>query len=528
MPPSIPVLIVGAGPSGLMLACELARRNVPFRLIDKKQEPTQSSNATWVQPRTLEIFDLLGIIDPFLHHGNPCDSLQFYINGEPVCDLPVSGIVTPYPFMMMLPQSYTERFLTEKLTSLGGEIEWGVNLTGVLHTESGVNCNLTNADGEIEMLTCDWLVGADGSNSSVREFCGVSFAGEDLSEQFIVADATIESSGLSKKSIHLFFEPGMIFAAFPLGHDKYRITANLHLPYPRKLFTDHEVIEMAQERAHGAYYVKKVEWISPFWVHSKVVKKMRHGSVFLVGDAAHIHSPVGGQGMNTGIQDAFNLGWKLAMVIQGKAKPTLLDTYHEERYPIAHRVVRDTERATKLMLSENGFTKSLQTFADHLTLPLSRAIETQLETLTELNVRYENSLAVDQANVSGQSLYQGVRAPDVLFGSHSRLYDGWRDGSHHALLFLGVAPSEAKVKAAKDLQAHLQEKFKLPLTVVTREPLPGFPNALLDEAGHAHETYHASTPMLYVIRPDNVIAYASKSVDLDALQAFLNRYFIFM
>lgn len=521
-----PVMIVGAGPTGLTLACELKRRGVDFRLIEQKQEPIQTSNATWIQPRTLEIFDLMGVIAPVLRRGNVCESLQFYIHGQEVCRLPLQSLPTPYPYALMLSQSETEKILTQHLHQLGGEIERGIQLTGVSVDDAHVLCELKNAEGEIETASCDYLLAADGANSSVRDYCGLHFLGEDIAEQFIVADATIES-GLSKKAMHLFFDQGSLFAAFPMGHQEYRITANLHLPYSRKLFTAKEVIEMAQERAHGAYLVKNVEWISPFWIHSKVVKNMQHGSLFLLGDAAHVHSPVGGQGMNTGIQDAFNLGWKLSLVLQGKAPASLLETYHEERYSVIHDVVRETEMMTKMILQEEDFLKKLNEFSASLTEPLPRHIETELHRWTQLAIHYKKSHAIDYENISGDSLQQGTRAPDACLGDEARLYDHWRDGAYHLLVFLDDASTPTKIDMILKMQAEIRAHFaEIKVDVIVKTAVPELPQALLDMDGDAHRVYHANELMIYLVRPDNMIAYVQKTLALSELKQVLKRWLI--
>lgn len=521
-----PILIVGAGPSGLVMACELQRRGVKFRFIEQKEEPIHTSNATWIQPRTLEILDLMGLVGPFLQKGNICHAMQFYVQGREAFQLPFDQLPTTYPFALMVPQSWTEKFLTHHLESQGGAIERGVTLSGVTLQGDQAICNLTHPNGEIEMLSCDYLIAADGSNSSVREFCDLSFAGEDLTEQFIVADATIES-GLSKKEIHLFFEPGLIFAAFPLGHQKYRITANLHLPYPRKLFTAAEVIDMAQERAHGAYYVKHVEWISPFWIHSKVVQQLRHGPIFLMGDAAHVHSPVGGQGLNMGIHDAFNLGWKLAMVVKGEAGAALLDSYHDERYSVIHEVVHETESATKTIMTENDFTTKLQTFSETVKSPLPKSIENKLEHLAQLNIHYKKSHAIDYTNIGGDALLQGMRALDANLNDHERLYDCLQDGAFHALLFLGREPASMNIEAVKKLELALASSFpSVKLDIISKTPVPELPRAHLDSFGEAHQRYHAHEPVLYLVRPDNMIAYIQKTFIFSGLERLLKQWLV--
>ena len=411
----VPVLIVGAGPTGLMMACELARRSIPFRLFDKKSERTLSSNATWIQTRTIEIFDQMGIVDRFLKAGHTCDAINLYIEGKQITKIPLNTIDSIYPFILMLPQSETEKIMNDYLNELHIQVERSLELVDIKIDKNTILSTIKHPDGHTETVTSDWLVACDGANSMIREKCGLHFPGEDLTEQFIVADASIDFSFMPKNEIHFFFDQGTIFAAFPLGSNKYRIAANLHLDYTRKIFTEREIIEIVQERAHGQYYVTNVAWISSFWIHGKLAEHMRHGPVFLAGDAAHLLSPAGGQGMNTGLQDAHNLAWKLALVIQGHANPSLLDSYELERYPIVKASVDQNEYFTKIALYDDTFLTKVNQFSQELShdqIALSKKIG---DSLTQIDIKYEHSPVIDyEENAKDKSPTVGERAPDVV------------------------------------------------------------------------------------------------------------------
>ena len=357
---NLPVLIVGAGPTGLMMAAILARYGINFRIIDKKSERTPGSNATWIQTRTLELFDQLGVLDKFLKVGHRCDAINFYEDGKHLSQLSLKNIESIYPFILTLPQNKTEELLEEYLKGFNCGVERSVELIDIKYDSDIVTSTLKNTDGYADIVKSNWLIACDGANSLVREKCGFHFPGEDLTEQFIVADATIDFSYLSKDEMHFFFDPGTVLTAFPLGSNRYRLAGNLHFELPRKSFYDVEVIEMVQERAHGNYYVSDVSWVSSFWIHGKASESMRKGPIFLAGDAAHIHSPAGGQGMNIGLQDAYNLAWKLALVIKAKAKLSLLETYHIERYPVIYESVEQNEFYTKLALFDKDFLAKLK------------------------------------------------------------------------------------------------------------------------------------------------------------------------
>ncbi|MBX3709703.1 MAG: FAD-dependent monooxygenase [Gammaproteobacteria bacterium] len=521
----LPVLIVGAGPTGLMVACELARYGVSFRIVDKKAEPTLSSNATWIQSRTIEIFEHIGMANRFIKLSNRCHAINLYFDGKSLVKIPLKYIDSKYPYILILPQSETEQLLNQRLEELDHKVERSVELINVEQRDDGVVSEVRYADGHMEKISSNWLIACDGANSTVREKCGIFFPGEDLSEQFIVADADIESF-MSKNEAHVFLGQATLFAAFPLASGKYRITANLHLDYPRRNFSEREVIEMVQERAQGAYYVKAASWISSFWIHSRVVNHMRQDRIFLVGDAAHVHSPAGGQGMNSGIQDAYNLAWKLALVIQEKAVPSLLDSYHMERYPIIQNIVKQTEYYTKMALSDDLFLENLHRFTEKIKNNETRVSKKIGEQLTQLNIRYKNSPIIDYENVSGTSLLQGIRAPNIVIDSSTQLYDFFQNTKHNILFFTGLTLRKGKLTKLIELQKSLNEMYGdlINIYIVTRDIHLDMDNVILDLNGMVHQCYKIKHSAVYIIRPDNYIAYCAKNFDLEYIDRFLKRY----
>src|SRR5579885_81469 len=434
----LPVLIVGAGPTGLMAACELARHGIPFRIIDKKAEPTLASNASWIQTRTIELFDLAGLSSRFLRISQNCKAINLYSRGEQIVKIPLDLIKSTYPFVTMLPQSDTENLLISRLSEFGKQVERELELVDIQQQDNKVVSTIKRPNGRQEEIISHWLIACDGANSTVRNKCKIYFPGEDLREQFIVADAEIDSL-TSKNEIHMFFDQNTVFFAFPLGGNRYRISANLNMRYPRKIFSEVEIIELAQERAHGAYYVKKVAWISPFWIHSKVVSNLRDGSIFLAGDAAHTLSPASGQGMNTGLQDAINLAWKLALVINGKAVPSLLDTYQEERHPVISDVVDLNEKYTKFALFDNDSQKKLLKFSKQLAHDDGKVSDKIASYITQINICYRHSSIVDfTGKINANGPQQGERAPDVNITRSKRLYDFLRNTKHNVMIFAGL------------------------------------------------------------------------------------------
>lgn len=520
---NLPVLIIGAGPTGLMMASILAHYGITFRIIDKKPERTLASNATWIQTRTLDLLDQMGILKKFLKIGQRCDAINFYEEGKFSSQLSLKYIDSIYPFILTLPQSKTEELLEEHLKELNYSVERDIELVDIQYDLDNVTSTLKFANGHTDAIISNWLIACDGANSIVREKCGFHFLGEDLTEQFMVADATINFSYIPKDEMHFFFDPGTVLAAFPLGSNRYRLAGNLQFDSPRKSFYEKEVIDMVQERAHGNYYVTDVSWVSPFWIHGKISESLRKGPIFLAGDAAHIYSPAGGQGMNTGIQDAYNLAWKLALVIQGKAKSSMLDSYQIERYPAIQEAVEQNEFYTKLALFDRNFLTKLKKFSSELSNnnPLNTKIGNQL---TQLNIKYEESPII---NYECKSIIKpGQRAPNVKTNK-TTIYHYLNNIKHHLLIFIGKNPTDELWKNISTITKYLENQFinLFSIHIIYSEQLNNY-STILDNDGHIHDAYQIQVPTIYIIRPDTYIAHVSEDFNVESLDKFLKLYFV--
>ena len=337
------VLIAGAGPTGLTLACELARRSVPFRLVDAALAPFNGSRGKGLQPRTLEVFDDIGIVHDVLTSGALYP--RFRVHAGPL-SIPVwrmskqrtSTSDTPYPNLWMIPQWRTEEILRARLGTFGGAVEYGVALTSFNQDEDLVQAILTRTDGAVEQVHARFLVGCDGGHSAVRKSLGLRFEGEALEGQRLIA-ADVELEGLDRDHWHLWpLAKGCVLTLCPLpGTAYFQLAAPLSTRAPAPEISEDGLRSLIAAATGGRVHVKSVAWMSLYRPQVRMVDRYRVGRVFVAGDAAHVHPPAGGQGLNTGVQDAYNLGWKLAHVSTG-APDGLLDTYEAERLPVAAAV----------------------------------------------------------------------------------------------------------------------------------------------------------------------------------------------
>jgi 2-polyprenyl-6-methoxyphenol hydroxylase-like FAD-dependent oxidoreductase len=355
---STEVLIIGAGPTGLVLALWLTKLGVKVRIVDKTAEPGTTSRALAVQARTLELYRQLDLADAVIADGHRVPAVNLWVRGERKARLAFENIgagMTPYPFLHIFPQDQHERLLIARLEALGVQVERRTELIGFTEHDDGVSARLRGADGEERECAARYIAGCDGARSTVRETIGTGFPGGTYRQLFYVAD--VEAAGAAANGeLHIDLDEADFLGVFPLaGSGRARLIGTVR--DERADRADALTFEDISDRAidHLQLKVGKVNWFSTYHVHHRVTQHFRKGRAFLLGDAAHIHSPAGGQGMNTGIGDAINLAWKLAVVIDGRADDTLLDSYESERIGFARRLVATTDRVFSFATADGGF-----------------------------------------------------------------------------------------------------------------------------------------------------------------------------
>lgn len=522
----IPVLIVGAGPTGLMLACELSRYGIEFRIIDKNLSPVSASNATWVQTRTIEILHEIGILDRFLNRGHKCNAVNLYSYGELISKISFDSINSEFKFVLQIPQKETEKILNEYLNELNNKVERSRELITVTHKEKGVHALIGHPDGQTESIDCHWLVACDGANSTVREKSKMSFSSDDLSQKFIVADVEMDAT-FYPNEINIFLDTGTVFAVFPMGGYQFRLNANLYTPSERYFLNKKELIKMVKERTHDKARVKEISLISPYFIHNKLVKNMRDRSIFFAGDAAHVHSPAGGQGMNLGLQDAYNLAWKLALVVKGKLDPAFLDSYHLERYPIAKKTVNRTKYITKASLIEKFLLVDIRNIGINILNNQFFSSKKFGDRITQLDFEYQKSSIIDYKEaMNPNSPRQGQHAPDVIIDKNTYLHDYLRNPYYNVLLFTGYLIGEKDIKKLKQLQNWLNSDYSdlIKSHVITYSKTDKFDGVIFNETYSIYNRYKIEKPTIYIIRPDKYIAFCSKELNIENIKRYLEKY----
>jgi 2-polyprenyl-6-methoxyphenol hydroxylase-like FAD-dependent oxidoreductase len=459
------------------MANELVRHGISVRIVDKSAERTDKSKALVLWSRTLELFDHAGYVEPFLAAGMQAHGAQMSNGKDVIARISLDDIESVYPYALMIPQSDTERVLEEQLAKRGVKVERTVGLESFTDQGNQVQAVLRKASGESETLTADWLIGCDGAHSTVRHGLGFTFDGTTQPSDWYLADGHI--SGLEPQDrLHIFWHKDGILAFFPITEGRWRVIADLgpaqgdaHCPDP----TLQEVQALITLRGTDGIVIKDAYWLAAFRINERKVSQYGRGRAFLAGDAAHIHSPAGGQGMNTGMQDAFNLAWKLSLVIGGVCKPSLLDSYSVERSAVGDMVLRNASRLTDAAIVRNPIIQGLRNTVVKFALGFPQLGHRVANLLAELDIGYPRSPLTVAGAHHPSARKAGERWPERLPADPGRAR------------FTAIGPADAvsalAAKFPKLVQAAAGRADARDLSLVRPDGYVGFAGAASDRAG---------------------------------------------
>lgn len=519
------VLVIGAGPTGIMMAAEAVRHGLSCRIVDKGGSYSDRSRAVGIQARTMEIFGQVKIVQDFLAQGIRIQAADPISHFRALAQIPLSTLSSPYPFVLSLEQAKTEEILARYAATLGIRIEKGIECIQLMQNAQEVEVVLQHREsGEEEKVKASWVIGCDGAHSQVRKQLGLIFEGKAFADIFSLADIHILWD-YPHNELSIFLNAKGFLAAIPLPEpNRYRLIFQLlrcrnllkkhkNLPYGQvsaelvKEPNFQEIESLLREYAGQNTHLANPIWMANFHINSRMTRTYQKGRVFLAGDAAHIHSPIGAQGMNTGLQDVFNLAWKLALVHKNKAFPGLLKTYDLERHRVGKTILKTTEYASCMATMHNRVAIWLR---NHTISFLNRFFfirKSLARKISQIAIRYPKSfITVDKGHFQGPRA--GLRAPNASIlcnGKKTDLYTVW-SGSTAFQMLLFDAPES------------LQSFTSAFIHVISITPN-------MDPTGEAHQVYGAKKPCVYIIRPDGYIGYRNKRIDELDIKAYFNSIF---
>ena len=489
------VLVVGAGPTGLALAAVALAHGASVRIVDRAPTAVHESRALVLQPRTLEVLAGLGVTAELLRRGQQAVRLTLH-SGLRAVQVPLFDVGiedTPYPFLLFASQAETEAVLAGWLAERGLQVERGTELVGLTQCGDRVRCDLSRA-GRVDRVEAAYVAGCDGGGSTVRRQLGVGFRGGRYPQRFALADVSVDGD-LTPGQVHSFLGRRGILFLFPLGSPApWRVLGLLPDTGRDGELTLDTVQAVTDEFTGGRLRLRDPVWLSEFQLRHRLADRYRVGRAFLAGDAAHVHSPAGGQGMNVGIQDAANLGWKLALVVRGRADPALLDSYEPERRPIGRKLLLLTDRLFTIATSTRAPVALARTHLAPRLLPLAASIRplraAGFRRIAELDITYRR-----RADGPARRPAAGDRLPDAPSG----------DTTVHALI--GPPGFHLLLAGPTDPLAH-----------------PGIAVHRLHQEDPAWDRLRIGEAVQILVRPDGHIAYRADNTDLDGLRTYLDRW----
>lgn len=550
----IDVLIIGAGPTGLTAAAEAVRHGLSVRIVDDRKSRSIHSKALVLHSRSLEVFADMGFIDQVLQNGQEFRALNIYTEGKTLTRIDFRAIDWQdaiYPFWLSIPQSETERCLEEHLARLGVQVERQTKLTELTQQDDRVQATLAhmNDAGEViseEVADASWLIGCDGARSSTRKLSHIPYEGTTADELFILGDVQIEWEHPEDEGYNFMSNDGILLVVPLPQANQVRIIAHMPaLSVGEESEISLELLQSLMDQRTGmAARLHDLDWHSSFSVKHMVAANHRQGRLFLAGDAAHIHSPVGGQGLNTGIQDAYNLMWKLALVHQGKGTEKLFDSYEAERHQVAAETIKQVRLATKIVTLKNPISRILRNQLAAILINTDAVQNRFGRNVGMLDINYRNSPIVKEEIARPKPMRQmigdggaqfdkgprsGDRAPNIVFsdekGAPRSLVDYLYGAQHTLLLFSGLNDPHSSQTLQKIQEVVAQQypgiiRCYLVTTAVSPKPTWNGDH-IVDKDGAIHRRYGASEEALYLIRPDHHIGYRSQPVKPNLLMTYL-------
>ena len=534
-------LIVGAGPVGLTLASALSHQGLTYRLIEKNAVPTDKSKALVLWSRSLELFAPLGLTQAFIDSGNKAKGGSVHADGKRIVHFELTGDDSPFGFPLMIPQNETERVLIKHLQSHGATIERQVELVSFVEGPESVVCQIRDADGREESVETSWLIGCDGAHSTVRKSAGIPFTGHAEPNDWMLADVHIQGV-LPEDEVSVFLHAEGALVFFPITRDRFRMIADLGQADASARRADPTLADAqakVDERGPGGLILSDPIWLSNFRINERKVEKYRLGRVMLAGDAAHIHSPAGGQGMNTGMQDVFNLAWKLALAQRGQGRTeTLLDSYSLERSAIGDQVLKAAEAFTTIATLRNPIARSLRNHVAPILTSFQFVRDKVRRNWSEISINYRHSpLCSQQWPSLAGGLAPGDRLGDAplvlaLDGRASTLLQTL-DGKRHSLLLLPGKDGESLSRLIR-IATEANQAFPGILAAhLILKPEVAVPNATdsdlivcVDTEARAHGQLHANEATLVLVRPDGYMGFRCQPADGNALRGYMESYLI--
>jgi 2-polyprenyl-6-methoxyphenol hydroxylase-like FAD-dependent oxidoreductase len=498
------VLVVGSGPSGLVLAAQLLARGMSVRVIDKGDGPASQSRAVSIHARTLELLDTMGLAETFVEHGHEVRRFHLYAGNRTLLDLDMARNGSRYGFMLHLPQSQTERLLRIRLNELGGTVEQRVELVRLVEQADGVEASLRDVEGQEIRVSADYVVGCDGAHSRVRQELGLAFQGQAYPQDFLLADVAVDGLGRDDE-VHSFFrQNGLPLVCLPMGGQRWRLVMPNAGDRAGRPPSFAEIQDVVAQRAPRRIEVSDPRWLACFRCQLRSVATYRRGRVLVAGDAAHIHSPAGGQGMNTGMLDAYNLAWKLALVAGG-APDGLLDSYGQERLPVAKNVLGLTDRMMHLATLRNPLKRAVRDTLLPTVTALPMVQNRAARRFSQVSVAYPHSPLI-RPDSARRRPRPGDRVSDVEVragDSATRLYRVLRRGRHVLLL------SDDSIQAA--LEARGLDLFT------------GLVDIVAGDVGARHRPGEARSATFALVRPDGILAARGSQRDVHKVINYLGQ-----